>query len=81
MKRLVLVASLFVISCSHIDKEKKDSEICEENKNLVCLTGTLCDYDVKKGCKVCRCDCIDGRCDKENMVTNPNLPKNVEPLH
>ena len=79
MKKLFVLIPLLLGACSHVDKERQDQNICAEYRDIVCVTSTLCDYDEKKRCKVCRCDCISGNC-QENMLTNPDLPKNTEPL-
>jgi hypothetical protein len=79
MKSALLIAVMLCAACAHVDQEKKGA-ICEEYRNIVCVSGTVCDYDSQKGCQVCRCECINGRCDDANMLTNPDLPRNVEPV-
>lgn len=78
MKIAWLVVLVLSAACAHVDKETKGA-ICEEYRSLVCVSGMECEYDSKQGCQVCRCDCINGRCDDTNMLTNPDLPRNVGP--
>jgi hypothetical protein len=42
-----------VVGCRQV---KKDETVCEEYRNLRCLSGTQCSMDTNRGCRVCRCD-------------------------
>jgi hypothetical protein len=74
----LLIALALTASCATTEAPKKEADVCDDYRDLVCLTGKDCSYDAKRGCQVCRCSCLHGPCDN-TMLTNPDLPRNVDP--
>ena len=69
MKLLLVLAALTGgLSCATL---KKDTTVCPEYRSLRCAGDTYCDMDKSRGCKVCRCQSIDGT----NADPPPDLPR------
>jgi hypothetical protein len=52
---LGLGAALVLSACMQADHPSHGLPVCEESRNVHCLTPTVCDYDPARGCQVCRC--------------------------
>ncbi len=52
---VLLAGSMLLASCMTPEHPSHGLPICEESRNVHCLTPTVCDYDPARGCQVCRC--------------------------
>jgi hypothetical protein len=57
MKALLVAALALTFGCAH--SQKKDSTICPEYRDQVCLAGQDCNMDQTRGCRVCQCTSFD----------------------
>ena len=54
MRALALLAAA-VLCCAYLRPSPKDKTLCEESRDLVCLTVATCTMDEARGCRVCQC--------------------------
>lgn len=52
---LLAATAAAALSCAHGSQASKDSTLCPESRELVCLTAPACTMDEARGCRVCQC--------------------------
>ena len=62
-------STLVVVGCGRPAEDASD--VCPENREIVCATGACCDIDENRGCRVCQCCPMGGSA--KNCGLSPRL--------
>jgi hypothetical protein len=75
--RALLLALALLAGCASL---KKDTTVCPEYRTLRCMTGTSCQTDKRRGCKVCQCsmDVTEGGNEGQQGAVPPGAPQPLD---
>ena len=75
--RALLLGLVLLAGCAAL---KKDTTVCPEYRNLRCMTGTSCQTDKRRGCKVCQCsmDVTEGGNEGQQGAVPPGAPQPLD---
>lgn len=76
MKALHLLTGLALL-CGCASRLKNDQAVCDEYRDLQCMTAPICATDAKRGCKVCQCSEMRGLAPEKGV--NVRLPSQASP--